>query len=167
MLSRCHAGRPARTSEGRDQGSATHGGSRCDLGRCRWSCGLASSVLRAGDISTPTAADCTATRAPPPAHASFGMPTVGSLAVARLPDHNPLSPAIPPCLRLIGSFAGHPASTGAFVRVHNERLPARHRCRGDHRHDPRAASADDARQRRSRILTPAPTRARQASGSAP
>jgi hypothetical protein len=53
--------------------------------------------------------------------------------------------------------AGHPAAARAFVRLDHERLPARARRRGDHRHDPRAASADDARQRRPRTLMRGPS----------
>jgi hypothetical protein len=53
-----------------------------------------------------------------------------------------------------GAVASHPASAGAFVRVHDQRLPAGDRCRGDHRHDPRAVCTDDARQRWSRALRP-------------
>jgi hypothetical protein len=53
--------------------------------------------------------------------------------------------------------AGHPAAARAFVRLDHERLPARDRRRGDHRHDSRAASADDARQRRPRTLRRGPS----------
>ena len=61
-----------------------------------------------------------------------------------------------------GATAGHPTAARAFVRLDHERLPARDRRRGDHRHDPRATRADDARQRRPRTLRPAG----QAGGSA-
>ena len=47
------------------------------------------------------------------------------------------------------------APARAFTRLDHERLPARDRRRGDHRHDPRATRADDARQRRPRTLGPA------------
>jgi hypothetical protein len=60
--------------------------------------------------------------------------------------------------------AGEPAPVRAFVRLDPECLPARDRCRGDHRHDPCAARPDDARQRRPRALRPGP--AGQADGSA-
>ena len=61
-----------------------------------------------------------------------------------------------------GAAAGDPAPARAFVRLDHECLPARDRRRGDHRHDPRATRADDARQRRPRTLR----RAGQAGGSA-
>ena len=61
-----------------------------------------------------------------------------------------------------GPAAGHPASARAFVRLDHERLLAGDRCRGDHRHDPQRARADDARQRRPRALNPSRCRARSA-----
>jgi hypothetical protein len=53
--------------------------------------------------------------------------------------------------------ACHPTAARTFVRVHNQRVSAGDRRRGDHRHDPRAASADDARQRRPRTLRREPS----------
>jgi hypothetical protein len=63
-----------------------------------------------------------------------------------------------------GAAAGDPAPARAFIRLDHQCLPTRDRCRGDHRHDPCAARADDARQRRARALRPGP--AEQAGGSA-
>jgi hypothetical protein len=63
-----------------------------------------------------------------------------------------------------GAVVRHPAAAGAFVRVHDECVPAGDRCRGDHRHDLRTTCADDARQRWPRALNRA--RAERQSGSA-
>ena len=48
---------------------------------------------------------------------------------------------------------GDPAPARAFVCLHDQRLPAGDRRRGDHRRDPQPARADDARQRRPRALS--------------
>jgi len=63
-----------------------------------------------------------------------------------------------------GAAAGDPAAARAFLRLDHERVSTGDRCRGDHRHDPCAARADDARQRWARALRPG--RAGQAGGSA-
>lgn len=53
--------------------------------------------------------------------------------------------------------AGHPTAARTFVRLHDQRVSAGDRRRGDHRNDPRAASADDAGQRRPRTLRLGPS----------
>ena len=63
-----------------------------------------------------------------------------------------------------GAAAGDPAAARAFIRLDHERVSTRNRRRGGHRHDPCAARADDARQRRPRPLRPG--RAEQTGGSA-
>jgi hypothetical protein len=60
--------------------------------------------------------------------------------------------------------AGHPTTARAFVRLHNQRVSAGDRRRRDYRHDPRAASADDARQRRPRTLRRGPSEDRVGGG---
>jgi hypothetical protein len=67
------------------------------------------------------------------------------------------APSAPPCprrgARPRGSAAAdHPTPAGALIRVDDVGLPPGDRHRGDHRHDPRTASAHDARQRRSSAL---------------
>ena len=56
-----------------------------------------------------------------------------------------------------GAAAGHPAAARTFVRLHDQRVSAGDRRRGDHQNDPRAASADDGPQRRPRTLRRAPS----------
>jgi hypothetical protein len=63
----------------------------------------------------------------------------------RQPSHNTLDD------RILDTAAISPAYP-TFVRVHDECVPAGNRCRGDHRHHPRAACVNDARQRWPRSL---------------
>ena len=64
---------------------------------------------------------------------------------------------------ILGNTAISPAYP-TFVRLHNQRVSAGDRRRGDYRHDPRAASADDARQRRPRTLRRGPSEERSGEG---
>ena len=52
--------------------------------------------------------------------------------------------------------ADNPTSAGALVCLHHVGLPAGHRHRGDHRHDPKQARTNDACQRRAPALTRTP-----------
>lgn len=95
-----------------------------------------------------------------------GRRVVGLRGPCRAPTARPrggrasalCAPSAPPCPRCgarpRGSAAAdHPTPAGALIRVDDVGLPPGDRYRGDHRHDPRTASADDARQRRSSALS--------------